>query len=507
MSRLAMHVELSSHQPIEWQGDAVAVGIYDGGVAQKALAQLGERLVALVEQALKGGWFKGKSDEILLLPVPADAPLQVGRIVLVGLGKPEKITAESLRSLAGRMVDVCNRSNITSLLMLPALEKFKEVKGVDILEAMAEGVWLADYRFDHYRSDKSELTQRILNLVVLPVRDKISQQAATVLDHTRRVVNGVYLTRDVANQPANRMTPEDLAQVAREVAHKHSLHVTVLDEEKLAEKGMHALLGVGQGSCHPPRLIILEYRGAGDKAPLAVVGKAVTFDAGGISLKPAGKMHEMKYDMCGGAAVLGFMQAIADLKAPVNVVGIIPAAENLPSGTAQRPGDIVKTAKGLFVEIQNTDAEGRLILCDAIHYAEHFNPHTIIDLATLTGACGIALGSHASGLFVNNQRLCDALLEAGRHTGERLWQLPMFDEYQAVLKTPAADLRNIGDGQAGAIIGACFLSRFVGENRRWAHLDIAATSFDLEGKRSYSPKGATGIGVRLLCRFVLENFS
>ncbi|MBF0285975.1 MAG: leucyl aminopeptidase, partial [Magnetococcales bacterium] len=253
-------------------------------------------------------------------------------------------------------------------------------------------------------------------------------------------------------------------------------------------------------------LIVLEYYGGkGAGAPLAVVGKAVTFDTGGISLKPSAKMEEMKFDMSGGAAVLGLMKAAAGLKLSTSIVGIIPAAENMPSGTAQRPGDVIKTAKGLTVEVINTDAEGRLILADALHYAERFEPTAIIDLATLTGACVVALGSEACGLLGNHDKWVEQVRQAGERVGERAWKLPLWPGYHEMLKSPVADLRNIGDRpEAGTITGACFLSKFVGDKRKWAHLDIAGTAWDPSGRKPYAPKGAVGFGVRLLARLARD---
>ncbi|MGN7613814.1 leucyl aminopeptidase, partial [Magnetococcales bacterium HHB-1] len=287
---------------------------------------------------------------------------------------------------------------------------------------------------------------------------------------------------------------------------KYPIYTTILDELQMNKLGMGGILGVGQGSDKPPRMIVMEYlKGPSDQKPFVAVGKAVTFDTGGISLKPPTRMEEMKFDMCGGAAVFGFLCAVAEMELPVNVVGIVPSAENMPSSTAQRPGDIVETFKGLFVEVINTDAEGRMLLCDALHYAEErFDPAVIVDLATLTGACVIALGSQASGLMSHDDALAESLSKAGEVTGERVWRLPLFKEYYDQLKSPAADLKNIGGREAGTITAGCFLSRFVDDDRRWAHLDIAGTAWDMDGKLPYTQKGAVGLGVRLLCQLLRE---
>jgi leucyl aminopeptidase len=286
-----------------------------------------------------------------------------------------------------------------------------------------------------------------------------------------------------------------------EIGGQYGIHCTILHQEELEKLGMGALLAVGQGSQHPPRMVVMEYRGAGaTEKPTALVGKGITFDTGGISLKPGANMEMMKQDMAGGAAVLGAMQAAAALKLPVNLVGLVPLAENMPDGRAYKPGDVVTTLSGLTVEINNTDAEGRLILCDALHYAHRFTPAAIIDLATLTGACVVALGHNATGAMGNDPKLLSALAGAGEATGERLWELPLWEEYGDLMKSDIADLKNAGGPHAGTISAGWFLKQFVGTHK-WAHLDIAGTAWEDKG-RHYLPKGATGVGVRLLVKYL-----
>ncbi|MEZ4484379.1 MAG: leucyl aminopeptidase [Syntrophotaleaceae bacterium] len=310
------------------------------------------------------------------------------------------------------------------------------------------------------------------------------------------------LARDLVNEPGNVKSPAFLAEQAQVMAEELGLQCTVLDRPALEQEGLGALLGVAQGSIREPRLIVMHYRGAGDERPIALVGKGVVFDSGGISLKPGEKMDQMKMDMAGGAAVLGTLQAAARMQLPVNLVGIVPAVENMPSGSAIRPGDILTSLAGRTIEVLNTDAEGRLILADALTYAKRFEPREVIDLATLTGACIIALGHHAAALLGNHQGLLRQLQKAGEQSGERCWQLPLWDDYGEQIKSEVADLKNIGGRPAGTITAAAFLQHFA-KDFRWAHLDIAGTAWQEKGS-DYRPAGATGFGVRLLIEHLLR---
>ena len=311
------------------------------------------------------------------------------------------------------------------------------------------------------------------------------------------------LAKELGNLPGNICTPSYLAEQAVELGqHYDAVTTTILDEDEMAELGMGSLLSVSRGSRQPAKLITMNYQGAGDEKPVVLVGKGLTFDAGGISLKPAAGMDEMKYDMCGSASVFGTISAIAELNLPINVVGVVPSSENMPDGDANKPGDIVTSMAGKTIEILNTDAEGRLILCDALTYSERFNPEVVIDIATLTGAIIVALGSKTTGLMSNNQDLADDLLQAGRDSDDKAWQLPLWDEYQEQLDSNFADIANIGGKEAGSVTAACFLSRFT-EKYTWAHLDIAGTAWKSGGKA----KGATGRPVPMLVQYLLNRIA
>jgi len=375
----------------------------------------------------------------------------------------------------------------------------------DIAANLAFGARLRSYRFDKYLTkekpeDKPSL--KTLNLAV-----PAAARARKAFEPLARIADGVFFTRDLVSEPANVIYPESLAAAAKTLA-KLGVEVEVLDEKAMAKLGMGALLGVGQGSARPPRLVVMQWKGAArgkDARPLAFVGKGVTFDTGGISLKPAANMEDMKWDMGGAGVVIGLMQALAGRKARVNAVGVAGLVENMPSGTAQRPGDIVKSLSGQTIEVINTDAEGRLVLADALWYTEQrFKPRIMIDLATLTGAIIIALGHEYAGLFSNNDELAQRLARAGKVVGEPLWRMPMSQEYDKAIKSDAADMKNVGNRAAGSITAAQFLQRFVKE-APWAHLDIAGVTWSSKDKPTV-PKGGTAFGVRLLERLVADYY-
>ncbi|MDX8391150.1 MAG: leucyl aminopeptidase, partial [Mariprofundaceae bacterium] len=339
---------------------------------------------------------------------------------------------------------------------------------------------------------------RSLTLMIPSRRDLDEAEAA--LATARSVASGVNFARDLGNEPGNVCTPEFLGDQAANLAHEN-LNVTVMDKKAIEKAGFTALLAVNQGSAKEPRFIVLEYNGGGkDAAPVALVGKGLTFDAGGISIKPGALMEEMKFDMCGSAAVLGIFKAVTDMNLPINLLGVIPSTENLLGSAAYKPGDVITTYKGLTIEVQNTDAEGRIILSDALAYAAEQKPAEIIDFATLTGACVVALGAQASGLLGTGEKTKKGLKISGDHTHDRVWELPMYDEYQEQIKSHIADIRNIGGRDAGTITAACFLSRFV-DDIPWAHLDIAGTAWNMNGT-DISPKGATGAGVRVVVDYL-----
>ena len=377
-----------------------------------------------------------------------------------------------------------------------------EVKGRDIAWKVRQAVEMTQaalYRFDRLKS-KPDNHRRALKRVVLavPKRSDLGTGEQAIRE-AQAITAGVRLARDLGNLPGNMCTPTYIADQATELGKQHGLKVTVLDEPQMRQLGMGALLSVSRGSRQPPKFMILEYSGGKEgEAPIVLVGKGITFDAGGISIKPAANMDEMKFDMCGGAAVLGTLLAVAELKLPLNVIGLIPSCENLPDGDANKPGDIVKSMSGQTIEVLNTDAEGRLILCDALTYAERYKPAVVIDIATLTGACVVALGHHANGLFSNNEQLARELLTAGKYTYDRAWQLPLWDEYQKQLDSNFADMANVGGRDGGAITAASFLARYT-RSFKWAHLDIAGTAW-----KTGKEKGATGRPVPLLTQYLIN---
>ncbi len=453
-----------------------------------------------ISNLIRRGDIDGKSGQSLLLHnVPGTL---ADRVLLVGCGRERDLNDAQYRTIIETSIRHLARTGATEAVSyLPELN----VKGRDYqwkLRQAAEAAGRATYEFKEFKSKKRAAGKglRRLTLMVPSRRDLATGERA--VNESRAVLKGMALTRDLANRPSNVCTPAHLAEKAQGLAKSYrSIKVKVLNRAEMKKLGMNTLLSVAQGSHEEPRFITLEYKGvtsAKTVKPIALVGKGVTFDTGGISIKPAQALDEMKYDMCGAATVLGAICAVAELKLPINVVGVIPATENMPGGSATKPGDIVTSLSGQTVEILNTDAEGRLILCDALTYTERFNPSVVIDMATLTGACVIALGSHASGLLGNHNPLIKDLLSAGETSGDRAWQLPLWEEYQKQLDSPFADFANIGGREAGTITAACFLSRFT-KKFHWAHLDIAGTAWN-SGKN----KGATGRPVPLLVQYLLD---
>jgi leucyl aminopeptidase len=372
--------------------------------------------------------------------------------------------------------------------------------------ALAEGAVLASYRSDARRTQREDRKPPVAHVTLLAERASDLAAAREAAEVGVVLAESQNVARRLSNEPPNVLTPEALAREARKLAAELGLGCRVLDVAEMRRRKMGALLGVGQGSAHPPRLVVLEHRPRrGRTRPtICVVGKGITFDSGGISIKPAGGMHEMKHDMSGAAAVVGLLRAAALLELPLHLVGVLAAAENMPGGDAYRPGDILGSASGLSIEIQNTDAEGRLVLADALHYARtQYEPAAMIDLATLTGACVVALGSWTSGLFGNHEGLVEAVRRAGEATGERAWPMPLWDEHRDEMRSQVADLKNVsGSRDAGSSTAAAFLSKFVGDTP-WVHLDIAGTAYTSK-PGPYQPYGATGVGVRLLAQLLQE---
>lgn len=498
---LAMiEIRVKSGSPIKQRNDAVVIPL----LAERKLTASGRTLAehaasgSAVASYLRKFDLMGDFGEMgMLYEVPG---MLSPRLVFLGVGEERKLTLHKLRVLGSKLARTINRSGARDIdVFLPELN----VRGCTLpqkVRALAEGIWLGLYRFDRYKKEKEE-PRRPLRSVTLMIPSRRDLDAAESAIQTARAdCLGVYFARDLANEPANVCTPEWLAAQA-ETLRRENLQVTIMDKAAIEEAGFAGLLAVNQGAKNEPRFIVLEYRGGKEnETPIALVGKGLTFDSGGISLKPAKQMDEMKFDMCGAAAVLGVFRAVAESRLPVNLLGVIPATENLPDAAAYKPGDIITTYAGITVEVLNTDAEGRIVLADALAYAAERKPAIIVDLATLTGACVIALGHEASGLMGNDERLLRELEEAGEASHDRAWRLPMYEEYQELIKSDIADIKNVGGPAAGTITAACFLSRFV-KDIPWAHLDIAGSAWEMKDKDLH-PKGATGAGVRLLCEFL-----
>jgi leucyl aminopeptidase len=446
---------------------------------------------------LRRGDMQGKCGSTLLLHnIPGMA---AERVLLVGLGREADFNEQSyFDALRAAMKVLREIGAADAALFLTSLPVKEHDSAWRILQAVLHARD-SFYRFDQLKSKSDDESKKALSRLSLMVESKDLEHAAAALKQGTAVADGVQLTRDLGNLPPNICTPTYLAEQAVQLGKTHKLKVDVLERKEMEKLGMGSLLSVARGSRQPPKLIVLHYHGATKKQkPVVLVGKGITFDTGGISLKPAAEMDEMKFDMCGAASVLGSIKAVARMRLPLNVIGIIPTTENMPGGNASRPGDIVTSLSGQTIEILNTDAEGRLILCDALTYAERFEPAAVVDIATLTGACVIALGHVASGLYSNDEALAHELLKAGDYAYDRAWHMPLWDDYQDQLKSNFADMANIGGRPAGSITAACFLSRFT-KKYHWAHLDIAGTAW-----KSGRDKGATGRPVPLLTQFLMH---
>ncbi len=492
-----MEFIVKSGTPEKQRSGCIVAGVFESRKLSTVAYQIDEVSGGAISSILRRGDLEGKPGQTLLLHNIPNLPSE--RVLLIGCGKEKEFNENRYRDTTAKAVSVLKDTGATEATSyLTELD----VKGRDISWKVRQAVEVTEaalYRFDQLKS-KPDNSRRALRRVVLavPKRSDLGPGEQAIREG-RAIAEGMKLARDLGNLPGNLCTPAYLAEQAVEIGKQYGLKITVLEKDDMEKLGMGALLSVARGSRQPPKLIVLEYLGGKEgEPPVALVGKGLTFDAGGISIKPAANMDEMKYDMCGGASVLGAVKAAAELKLPLNIVGIIPSSENLPDGDANKPGDIVTSMSGQTVEVLNTDAEGRLILSDALTYAERYKPSVVIDIATLTGACVIALGAHASGLLANNDQLAREILGAGKYTHDRAWQLPLWDEYQKQLDSNFADMANIGGREAGTITGACFLARYA-KNFKWAHLDIAGTAW-----KTGKEKGATGRPVPLLVQFLIN---
>jgi leucyl aminopeptidase len=482
-----------------WAGPCAVVGVFQKRKLTAAAHALDQRLDGLLSKLLKRDEVEGKAGDILSIAHLPDSEIE--RVILVGLGKKEELTAGTYRkalAAAAKSLKESNTRQAASWL------HEAEVDGREVgwnIRQFIEIMEAALYRFTDLKSEPANGKPRLTKLQFALARDDQLPEAKRAIKQGESIASAMNLAKNLANLPGNVCTPTYLAEQAEKLAkhHKSKLKVTVLDEKEQEAEGMGAFLSVSKGSREPSQFIVMEYSGATAKdKPYVLVGKGLTVDAGGISIKPAANMDEMKYDMCGGAAVIAAVAAVAELGLALNVIGLVPASENLPSGTANKPGDIVTSKAGLTIEILNTDAEGRLLLCDALTYASRYEPAAVIDVATLTGACVVALGRNPSGLWSNNEELAAALVAAGESSRDRVWRMPLWEEYQEQLKSNFADLANIGGPDAGAVTAACFLSRFA-KAFPWAHLDIAGTAW-----KTGAEKGATGRPVPLLIQYLLD---
>jgi Leucyl aminopeptidase len=492
-----MHIEVITGSVTETVCDALIVNLFEEvslptGATAAVDAALEGQIAALIRGRRGAGKYGTVSVQHVLNGIGAR------HVILLGLGKRESFTLDRLRGVAGIAVRAAQKLEARSVATVIHGAAQAGFEPQEAAQALVEGTLLGNYRFRYYKTGPDDVVFPE-NLYII---ENDAQKAAAISAGAVRgqvIASAANLTRDLVNHPANYLTPAKMAAQAAEIAGRHGLELEVLGRDEAAALSMNAFLAVAQGSLEPPKMIVLKYNGnPGGKKVLALVGKGITFDSGGISLKPDNGMHEMKDDMAGAAAVLGAVQAIAGLKLPVNVIAVMPCTENMPSGGALKPGDVITALGGKTVEVISTDAEGRLVLADAVAYAIRLGATHVVDLATLTGACVVALGAVASGVMTNNRDLCRRVLDAAGAAGEKMWELPMFEEYKEQIKSDIADLKNTGGRQAGAIIAGLFIGAFAADTP-WVHIDIAGT-VESDKEKGYNVKGATGVGVRTLVR-------
>jgi len=495
-----LEFSIKSGRPEKQRGACIVVGVYEPRKLSAAAEIVDDAAQQFLGDILRRGDMEGKAGTSLLLHgVPG---VEADRVLLVGLGKEREFREKEYRAALAMAVRQLNETGgFDGTLYLTELP----VKKRDVAWKIRQAALVVQetlYRFDSLKSKKDEVRRPLRKLTFCVSRRNELAAAEAALSEGLAIAAGMELAKNLGNLPGNICTPTYLADQAKQLAKSHGLGVDILERADMEKLGMNTLLSVARGSHEPPKFIVLRLAGgiAGAK-PVVLVGKGITFDSGGISLKPGAEMDEMKYDMCGAASVLGALKAAALMKLPLNVIGVIPSTENMPGGAATKPGDVIASMSGQTVEILNTDAEGRLILCDALTYVERFDPECVVDVATLTGACVISLGHVATGLLANHEGLARELLDAGQDSYDRAWQLPLWDDYQEQLKSNFADMANIGGRAGGTITAACFLSRFT-DKYHWAHLDIAGTAW-----RSGKEKGATGRPVPLLTHFLMDRAS
>ena len=485
--------------------DTLVVGAFAGRRLSRAASDMDKSCKGALTKAMKAGRFTGARDQFLDIVAPTG--VTAARIVIAGLGKPGSLDSLAAQNLGGNLVAQLNRAGAKKAAVL--MDKWSDGAAsvaADQAADLAYGARLSGYRFDKYRTKEAKEKKPTLDRVTLVVSS--ARTAATVYNRLDRIADGVFMTRDLVSEPANVIYPESLAARAKTLT-RLGVSVEVLTEARMRKLGMGALLAVGQGSVRDSRMVVMRWNGAprgSKKAPIAFVGKGVTFDTGGISIKPASGMEDMKWDMGGAGVVIGLMAVLAGRKAKVDVVGVVGLVENMPSSTAQRPGDVVTSLSGQTIEVINTDAEGRLVLADALWYCKtRFKPRVMIDLATLTGAIIIALGGYHAGMYATDDKLADQLSKAGEATGEPVWRMPLGSRYDRDINSDIADMKNVGKGrEGGSITAAQFLKRYVGTTT-WAHLDIAGVTWSKSDSPTV-PKGGTAFGVRLLDRLVADHY-
>jgi leucyl aminopeptidase len=500
-------MKIAFANPALAKSGTVCVGVMSGSKMTDSAKALDKQIKGAISRIIKLGRFKGDKGQSITLPAPDGSKLDA--VVVIGMGDAKKLDTLSLQDLGGKIYASLCKSGSSSVSICVDAAKGCKLSAAEMAAEMGFGARLRSYRFTKYITKKEKDFDPTLKTLTLNVDG--AAKARSAFSKLDKVADGVFMTRDLVSEPANIIYPETLAKEAKTLS-KLGIKIDILNEAQLKKLGMGALLGVAQGSVRSPRVVVMHWNGTGKKSgknedgPIAFIGKGVTFDTGGISIKPSGGMEDMKWDMGGSGVVIGLMKALAGRKAKVDVVGIVGLVENMPDGNAQRPGDIVTSMSGQTIEVLNTDAEGRLVLADVLTYCkEKFKPRMMVDLATLTGAIIVSLGSHKAGLFSNNDKLSNAIFAAGENVAEHVWRMPLDDVYDKMINSDAADMKNIsGPGGAGSTTAAQFLQRFVGDTP-WAHLDIAGVTWSKKDKPTV-PKGGTAFGVRMLDRLVSDEY-
>ena len=494
-----MEIKIASGNIREAEADAILLCLFEGTDRLEGdLAEIDSALEGVITRLLESREIKGKPGR--LTNIHSLGKLPSSRVVICGIGKEDELSLEVIRNTTAEACRSLEQKNIETIASI--IFRSNQIPPDKASQAMTEGALLGTYCFRRHITREAE-HGKISQLTIITDDDRLISEMESGCEKGKIVGEAAMNARDMVNEPANYMTPFDMATIARQTGNETGLEVEILEKKEMQEMGMGALLGVARGSEQPPKFIVMKYNGGKSTGTeIALIGKAITFDSGGISIKPSAGMEEMKDDMSGGASVIAVMGAIARLKPEINVLGLVPATENLPGGNALKPGDVITQMEGKTIEIISTDAEGRLALSDAIGYARKQEVKRIVDIATLTGAMQVALGNVCTGAFTNNQELVDKVIAAGEEAGERIWQMPMYNEYKEQNKSDVADIKNTGGRLAGSITAALFLREFVGDVP-WVHLDIAGTAFT-DKTKGYTVKGATGVPVRTLVNLVLS---